>query len=129
MVKLRKRINAGPIHPERYSKVNTKRRRHYGQLTAAALLGCLLLLATVIRVHALDDVPSLHCGADTIAIGNSQYATRKACGPPDKIIISGGGAVERWVYNFGPNEFIHYLDFIHGRLERIQVGEYGFIED
>lgn len=57
------------------------------------------------------------------------FAVREACGTPDKITTSRAGTVEKWVYTFGPHEFIHYLTFVHGRLDRIQVGEPGFEEE
>lgn len=101
---------------------------HHRQLAVATTLLC-LLLAAAIPSQALDDAPSLRCGANTVAVGDTPYAVREACGVPDKITVSGGGTIENWVYNFGPTEFIHYLKFVHDRLERIQVGEYGFKEE
>jgi hypothetical protein len=78
---------------------------------------------------ALDDVPSLRCGEETVSIGDSMLAVRKACGPPDRLTLEAGGAVQKWIYNFGPGEFVHYLDFFNDRLERIQTGEYGWLEE
>jgi len=101
---------------------------HYRR-PAAALALLWLLLAAAIPSKALDDAPSLRCGVNAVGVGDTQFAVREACGMPDKIIISGGGTIEKWIYNFGPTEFIHYLKFVHGRLERIQVGEYGFMEE
>jgi hypothetical protein len=101
---------------------------HHRQLAVAAALLC-QLLAAAIPAEALDDVPSLRCGVDTVAVGDTQFAVREACGVPDKITISGGGTIESWIDNFGPTDFIHYLEFFHGRLRRIQVGEYGFVEE
>jgi hypothetical protein len=91
----------------------------------AAIVGWLLLMAAT-PCRALDDVPSLRCGVETVFVGDSQYAVSEACGPPQKITESSGEAVEEWIYNFGPSEFIYYLPFVNGRLERIQAGGYGF---
>lgn len=40
--------------------------------------------------------------------------------------MAGDGTIEKWVYNFGPTQFIYYLTFANGRLRRIQASEYGF---
>jgi hypothetical protein len=31
-----------------------------------------------------------------------------------------------WTYNFGPHRLMHYLHFKDGKLERIEVGGYGY---
>jgi hypothetical protein len=109
---------------EKVFKMRSK--QHHMRRPAATVLACLLLLAAATPSQALDDAPSMRCAVNTVAVGDTQYAVREACGVPDKITISGGGSIESWTYNFGPTEFIHYLKFVHNRLERIQVGEYGF---
>ena len=93
-----------------------------------AALGCGLLIASFTVSQMLDDVPSFRCDGDTVTVGDRKYTVTEACGQPDKVRIWGGGAVEEWVYNFGPTQFIYYVKFMHGRLERIQVGERGFEE-
>jgi hypothetical protein len=93
-------------------------------LRAAMLVWILLMAVTLCQ--ALDDVPSLRCGVETVFVGDSQYEVREACGQPQKIDASSGESVEAWIYNFGPSEFIYYLTFVNGRLERIQAGGYGF---
>jgi hypothetical protein len=93
-----------------------------------AALGGVLLISSFTVSQMLDDVPSFRCEGATVAVGDRKHAVSKACGQPDKVRIWGGGAVEEWVYNFGPAQFIYYVKFIHGRLERIQAGEHGFEE-
>lgn len=97
-------------------------------LAGATILGSILLMSTVPVAQSLDDVQSFRCDGETIAVGDQQYAVRQACGDPEKITVTSGGAVEEWVYNFGPTTFIYYVTFLHGRLERIQTGEHGFKE-
>jgi hypothetical protein len=97
-------------------------------IAGAAMLGSLLLMTTVAVAQTLDDVPSFRCDGGTVTVGDRQYAVRRVCGEPEKITVSGGGAVEEWVYNFGPTKFIYYVTFKNGRLERIQAGEHGFEE-
>jgi hypothetical protein len=98
-------------------------------MASAVALGYMLLATTVANSQTLDDVPSFRCSGETVSVGDRQYAVREACGLPEKISISGGGTVEEWIYNFGPTEFIYYVKFVNGRLERIQAGEYGFREN
>jgi hypothetical protein len=95
-------------------------------LIGLAALGYVLLFAGATASQKLDDVPSFRCDGQTVSVGDRSYTVMDACGVPQKIRISGGGAVEDWVYNFGPNKFIYYVTFVNGRLERIQAGEYGF---
>ena len=93
---------------------------------AAMLLVFLLLIKSVAISQTPDDVPSFRCEGGTVSVGDRAYTVKEACGLPEKITVSGGGAVEKWVYNFGPTKFIYYVTFVNGRLERIQAGEYGF---
>jgi hypothetical protein len=73
---------------------------------------------------ALDDAGSLRCDRESIMTGDTDFQVKTACGKPDSILIK-GSARQVWIYNFGPTEFVYYLTFVNGRLERIQVGEYG----
>lgn len=93
---------------------------------AATVVGLLYAFNSVTLSQTLDDVPSFRCEGETVSTGDQAFAVREACGVPEKITKSGGGAVEEWVYNFGPTKFIYYVTFVNGRLERIQAGGYGF---
>lgn len=73
---------------------------------------------------ALDDAGSLRCDRESIMTGDTEFQVETACGKPDSILIK-GSARQVWIYNFGPTKFVYYLTFVNGRLERIQVGEYG----
>jgi hypothetical protein len=73
---------------------------------------------------ALDDVGSLRCDRESIMTGDTEFQVKTTCGEPDTILTK-GLAKKVWIYNFGPTKFIYYLTFVNGRLERIQVGEYG----
>ena len=97
--------------------------------SGVAALSWVMMMVSVSTAQKLDDVPSFRCGGETVSVGDRQNAVKKACGQPDKIRVSGGGAVEEWIYNFGPTRFIYYVTFKYGRLERIQAGEYGFLVD
>jgi hypothetical protein len=110
----------------RCSEKEVKMRKLRKLLGCAAVLGYFILITTVIASQTLDDVPSFRCEGQTISVGDRQYSVREACGIPQKISSAGEGTTEEWIYNFGPTRFIYYLNFVNGRLQRIQVGEYGF---
>jgi hypothetical protein len=90
-----------------------------------AVILVLPLALGALDVFALDDVNLLRCNRETIAIGDTPFDVYETCGEPDKRVRLEGGNVERWVYDFGPTEFLYYLKFVNGRLARIQTGEYG----
>jgi hypothetical protein len=73
---------------------------------------------------ALEDAGSLRCDRESIMAGDTEFQVKTTCGKPDSILIK-GSARQVWIYNFGPTKFVYYLTFVNGRLERIQVGEYG----
>jgi len=89
----------------------------------------LFLLATVhSSAVALDDAPTMRCDRESIITGEAEFQVKTACGKPDTVLIK-GVARKVWIYNFGPTKFIYYLTFVNGRLERIQVGEYGYYHE
>jgi hypothetical protein len=73
---------------------------------------------------ALDSTGSMRCDQESVMTGETEFQVKTACGEPDTVLIK-GLAKKIWIYNFGPTKFIYYLTFVNGRLERIQVGEYG----
>lgn len=89
------------------------------------MAGLWCVMAAVSVVYALDDAPALRCGEVFIVRGDDEYRVLEACGEPKMIQRGPGENQERWIYDFGPEEFIYYLDFTDGRLERIQTGNYG----
>jgi hypothetical protein len=95
-------------------------------LACAAVCVYFILITSANASQMLDDVPSFRCEGQTITVGDRQYSVREACGIPQKISSTGEGTTEEWIYNFGPTRFIYYLNFVNGRLQRIQAGEYGF---
>lgn len=96
----------------------------YSRKTLMIILSVILIEGAFGSVLALDDVGSMRCDQETIMPGATKFQVIDTCGDPDAMLVK-GYAKEVWVYNFGPTKFIHYLTFLHGRLERIQLGEYG----
>ena len=56
--------------------------------------------------------------------GDSQDSVRDKCGDPQKVTQEDADSPVVWFYNFGPSEFVCYVSFANGILERIQVGGY-----
>jgi hypothetical protein len=91
-----------------------------------------LLLTTFIGMNviqpdllALDDASSLECDGGTVAQGDSEDSVRDKCGEPQKVTQEDADSPIIWFYNFGPSEFVSYVSFTNGIVERIQMGGYG----
>lgn len=50
---------------------------------------------------------------------------RNKCGDPQKVTQEDADSPIIWFYNFGPSEFVFYVSFTNGIVERIQMGGYG----
>jgi hypothetical protein len=91
------------------------------------------LLATVFlglffmppNLSALDDASSLECDGGTVSPGDSEAGVRDKCGDPQKVTREDADSPIIWFYNFGPTEFVAYVTFTNGIVERIQMGGYG----
>lgn len=79
------------------------------------------------RTHlsALDDASSLQCSGGTVLAGDSEDSVRDKCGEPQKVTQEDADSPIIWFYNFGPSEFVSYVSFTNGIVERIQMGGYG----
>jgi len=86
-------------------------------ITAAYILGT--------SAAALDSAADMQCGTQIVTPGASPFEVREKCGEPTRIEPGPGIGREQWIYNFGPTEFVYYLTFVNGELERIEVGGYG----
>ena len=74
---------------------------------------------------ALDDTSSLECDNGIVSQGNSEDSVRDKCGSPQKVTQEDEDSPIVWFYNFGPSEFVYYVSFTNGIVERIQMGGYG----
>lgn len=92
-------------------------------------------------IHGFGGSRGGDCGyGKNLALGNSKLEVVAICGEP-----TGGGTVgeaplppegtaerrhellakDQWVYDFGPERFVYYLIFRHGRLMEIRSGGFG----
>ena len=74
---------------------------------------------------ALDDAPSLECDGGIVSRGDSEDSVRDKCGDPQKVTQEDVASPIIWFYNFGPSEFVAYVSFTNGIVERIEMGGYG----
>lgn len=74
---------------------------------------------------ALDETSSLDCSGGTVMAGDSEDSVRENCGDPQEVNQRDKYSPVIWVYNFGPSEFVNYVTFTNGMVERIQTGDYG----
>jgi hypothetical protein len=74
---------------------------------------------------ALDDAVSLECNGGTVSPGDSEDSVRDKCGNPQTVTREDADSPPIWFYNFGPTEFVYYVSFTNGIVERIQMGGYG----
>ena len=77
------------------------------------------------NLSALDDASSLQCSGGTVLSGDSEDSVRDKCGDPQKVTREDADSPIIWFYNFGPSEFVNYVSFTNGIVERIQTGGYG----
>jgi len=92
-------------------------------------------------VHGFGGSRGADCGyGANLTLGDSKLEVVAKCGEP-----TGGGTVgeepmppegseerrqellakDQWMYDFGPEKFVHYLIFRHGRLMEIRSGGFG----
>lgn len=74
---------------------------------------------------ALDDTSSLECEGGIVSSGDSEDSVRDKCGDPQKVTQADADSPIVWFYNFGASDFVYYVSFTDGIVERIQMGGYG----
>ena len=86
---------------------------------------CLGIFFKPPNLLALDDALSLECDGGTVSPGDSEDSVRDKCGNPQRVTQEDADSPPIWYYNFGPTEFVYYVTFTNGIVERIQMGGYG----
>jgi len=76
-------------------------------------------------LSALEGTSSLECDNGIVSQGDSEDSVRDKCGNPQKVTREDADSPIVWFYNFGPSEFVYYVSFTNGIVERIQMGGYG----
>jgi len=82
------------------------------------LIVSLVLIGGATAAYALDDASNMNCGDVIAEIGDQQFAFQQKCGPPTATEENG----RVWVYDRRPDDFVYYVTFSQGQVERIQVG-------
>ena len=81
------------------------------------LIVSMMLMGGAITAYALDDESNMNCGDVIAEIGDQQFEFQQKCGPPTAIEENG----RVWVYDRRPEDFIYYVTFSEGQVQRIQV--------
>ena len=76
-------------------------------------------------LSAQEGTSSLECDNGIVSQGDSEDSVRDKCGNPQKVTQEDSDSPIVWFYNFGPSEFVYYVSFTNGIVERIQMGGYG----
>jgi len=92
------------------------------KIIATAFFGMFFIQSNLL---ALDEAAELECDGGTVSIGDSQDSVRDKCGSPQTVSQQDIDSPIIWFYNFGPTEFVYYVTFTNGLVERIQMGGYG----
>lgn len=101
----------------------------------------LLLFALGLGIVTSQSVFALRCDGELVSEGDSMLSVLKKCGEPswvdrwpEEIIDFPDTDIEhrvtrineRWVYNFGPTQFLRIITFRDGEVSRIESGGRGF---
>ncbi|MBW2438563.1 MAG: DUF2845 domain-containing protein [Desulfobacterales bacterium] len=91
----------------------------------SALIWAVLAMMIIFTQHAvavdywsLADQSTYRCPGGVVAVGDSDRSVRERCGEPLEI-TSRDDKGPIWVYHFGQDRFMYYLEFVFGKLERI----------
>ncbi len=84
-----------------------------------------LVLSVTSNPFALDDTSSLQCDGGIVVRGDSEDSVREKCGDPRKVLSPDPQEPAVWVYNLGATEFSNFVSIVNGKVERIQMGNYG----
>jgi Protein of unknown function (DUF2845) len=119
------------------------------------LIYFLIILSLVFGFSGQVFAAGLRCGTRLITVGDSIPDVFAQCGAPDyteeweeerimrdfrqpfnyennyqwgrePFLVKVPVRFERWYYNFGPTQLIHYLKFRNGKLVKITTGERGY---
>jgi hypothetical protein len=77
-----------------------------------------LLINVAAPVYALDDVSNMDCDNGIAETGDQQFDFQRKCGPPTTTEQNG----QVWIYDRRPEDYVYYVTFSEGQVERIQVG-------
>jgi uncharacterized protein DUF2845 len=95
----------------------------------------------VLDSPAAPPIPRARCDHAVLRTGMSTFDVLALCGEPalrdlrvEAIPLNAGQGVlmvstvtaEIWTYDFGPQSFVRFLEFVDGKLVKIETGSYGY---
>jgi hypothetical protein len=84
----------------------------------------LILVDTSFSLPPAEPLSSFQCTGGVASVGDSKSDVITKCGEPKRVQKIRGKIREQWTYNFKAAKKLYYLEFQHGKLERIQSCEY-----
>jgi hypothetical protein len=87
-----------------------------------------IIITLALLMASISALAQMRCGTELITTGDLKSRVFNACGEPYRMDDDVFG-VDKWIYNYGPNEFMKIISFRDERVEEITDGEYGFITD
>jgi hypothetical protein len=88
-----------------------------GAFVLLMLIVSTVLIGGATAAYALDDESNMNCGDVIAEIGDQQFAFQQKCGLPTTTEENG----RLWVYDRRPDDFVYYVTFSEGQVQRIQV--------
>ena len=86
-----------------------------------ACLALMIIFANqsfAIDFWSLADQSTYRCAGGVVAVGDSDRAVQEKCGDPLEM-TSREDKGPIWIYHFGQDRFMYYLEFVFGKLQRI----------
>jgi hypothetical protein len=86
-----------------------------------ACLALMIIFANqsfAIDFWSLADQSTYRCAGGVVAVGDSDRAVLEKCGDPLEM-TSREDKGPIWIYHFGQDRFMYYLEFVFGKLQRI----------
>jgi hypothetical protein len=95
------------------------------RIATLLLTAFMTMFAMPANLSAPHSVSSLECDGGIVSRGDSEADARDKCGDPQKVAQEDADSPIIWFYDFGPSEFVCYVSFTNGIVERLQMGGYG----
>jgi hypothetical protein len=92
--------------------------------------GLTIMVSVAIFVLAMADRGSartIRCGTEIVSVGDPTIELLQKCGEPDlkELIKTNGFIIEKWTYNCGSKRFMKILTLKGGKVQRVEVADYG----
>lgn len=70
---------------------------------------------------------TIRCGTEIVSVGDPTIELLQKCGEPDlkELIKTNGFIIEKWTYNCGSGRFMKILTLKGGKVQRVEVADYG----